>query len=179
MVGVSAVLDTISETLTSIYDRLEHVKVDSFVNVRVMDDLGALPIPSTELTGLLVSAYASGTPAPVAVVGTVPVTVDGTVPVTVTSPLVGGAVRVAGDVNATMYASRITDGAHQPIIGLPVTGVTLASTSGVNHVTAFADSLLLPSGVAVSDHEAGPTTEFDLVGGLADGTVYRQQVHSA
>lgn len=52
-------LDLINAGLTQIYDRLEHVKVDSFVNVRIMDELGALPVPCTEATGLLVFAYAT------------------------------------------------------------------------------------------------------------------------
>jgi hypothetical protein len=54
-------LDTIAGLLgpagTNLYDRLQHVKVDSFVNVRVMDALGLDPIPSTVGTGLLVSAF--------------------------------------------------------------------------------------------------------------------------
>lgn len=46
----------IQDTSNSIYDRLEHVKVDSYVNVRVVDDTGVFPLPATVLTGLLVSA---------------------------------------------------------------------------------------------------------------------------
>jgi hypothetical protein len=49
---------------------LKHVEVDSYVNVRVVDDLGVIPIPATALTGLLVSAFAGGT---------VPVNIQGVV----------------------------------------------------------------------------------------------------
>lgn len=45
--------------LENIYVRLHDVKIDSYVDVRVLDDLGALPIPATVATGLLVSAFAS------------------------------------------------------------------------------------------------------------------------
>lgn len=49
---------TIDENVVHVYDRLEHVKIDSYVNVRVMDEFGLLPVPSSVITGLLVSAYA-------------------------------------------------------------------------------------------------------------------------
>jgi len=69
-------LDTVNGHLTDIYDRLEHIKVDSYVNVRVVDEFGIAAIPCTEFTGLLVSAV---------VANPLPVSVDGTVPVTITS----------------------------------------------------------------------------------------------
>jgi hypothetical protein len=53
-------LNTLVTTTHDILEGLKHVEVDSFVNVRVMDELGELPIPSTIATGLLVSAFAGG-----------------------------------------------------------------------------------------------------------------------
>jgi len=57
-----------NEKLDSIYSRLEHIKVDSFVNVRVMDEFGITAIPATVLTGLLVSGFVAGGPLDVKVV---------------------------------------------------------------------------------------------------------------
>lgn len=59
---IKELLMTTNSLLTDIKNGLEHVKIDSFVDVRVMDELGDLPIPSTVATGLLVSAFASGGP---------------------------------------------------------------------------------------------------------------------
>lgn len=73
--GINDKLTHVSDQLDLIYARLEHVKVDSFVNVRIMDDLGALPVPATIATGLLVSAFASEDALPVSIVGT-PLPVD-------------------------------------------------------------------------------------------------------
>lgn len=44
MVLMKGVLDSLSTKLSDIYNRLEHVKVDSFVNVRLVDDTGEFPM---------------------------------------------------------------------------------------------------------------------------------------
>jgi hypothetical protein len=56
---INTSLVTVNSNLQLIYERLEHVEIDSFVNVRVMDETGELPLPATEVTGLLVSAFAT------------------------------------------------------------------------------------------------------------------------
>lgn len=89
-----ALLSSLASKLDNIYSRLEHVKVDSYVNVRLMDITGELPVPCDDITGLLVSAYAVPGGMDVNVVnsfvpcvpagGVLPVYVDNTaVPVTI------------------------------------------------------------------------------------------------
>lgn len=61
--------DTANTLLGEIKDGLSHVKVDSYVNVRVVDEFGLAPVPCTEITGLLVSAFAGpGGPPAVSIV---------------------------------------------------------------------------------------------------------------
>jgi len=79
-------LNTVNTHLVDIFDRLHHVEVDSYVNVRIMDELGDLPIPSTIATGLLVSVFAGEVP-------------------TVNVGTVGGTVLIAGNVNVTSFTS--------------------------------------------------------------------------
>lgn len=62
-------LNDINSNLTKIYDRLHDLRVSSFVNVRVMDSLGATPVEADAVTGLTVKAYLAG--------GRLPVTLDG------------------------------------------------------------------------------------------------------
>jgi len=69
--------------LELIYERLEHLKVDSFVDVRIMDELGLGPLPATELSGLTVTPIPVLTP--VSVVNTV--TVKGDVQITSITPI--------------------------------------------------------------------------------------------
>lgn len=73
----------ISSKLTDIYDRLEHIKIDSYVNARIVDETGGIPVPCTEVTGLLVTAFADA-PINVQVQNTpLQVTTDGTTPLMV------------------------------------------------------------------------------------------------
>lgn len=63
-VALESKLDTIITRLTDILAGLQHVQVDevhSYVDVRVMDITGELPIPSSEL-GLLVEVIAASEP---------------------------------------------------------------------------------------------------------------------
>lgn len=69
--------------LELIYERLEHLKVDSYVDVRIMDELGLGPLPATELSGLTVTPIPVLTP--VSVVNTV--TVTGDVQITSITPI--------------------------------------------------------------------------------------------
>lgn len=87
---VNTNLGLVNTKLSDIYDRLHHVEVDSYVNVRVMDITGELPLPASEVSGLLVSAYAAGPPAPTHVIvdsGNIDALVSGTAdnPIYVTS----------------------------------------------------------------------------------------------
>lgn len=93
--------------LNDIFNRLEHVKVDSFVNARIVDDAGLLPIPSTELTGLLVSAYAA----------------PGVQEVHVTNPTIA----VTGDVGLAAGAAVIVSGAVDVVTMPADTAVHLTS----------------------------------------------------
>jgi hypothetical protein len=65
---INTKLDTVNTNLVNVYDRLHDVYIDEYVNVRLMDITGELPVPCSEVTGLLVSAYASGPPAPTHVI---------------------------------------------------------------------------------------------------------------
>lgn len=97
----NALMDT-NTKLDQIYERLEHVKVDSFVNVRLMDSLGELPVPAG-LAGLLVEFIAAQ---PVTVVNSsLHTTVDNTV-------------NVAGFVQALVSNTRLPVGV---IDSIPIT----------------------------------------------------------
>jgi len=54
-------LTNIVDNTAQIYAKLSHVEIDSYVNVRVVDEFGVDPLPATVATGLLVSAFANGT----------------------------------------------------------------------------------------------------------------------
>jgi len=87
---VNTNLGLVNTKLSDIYDRLHHVEVDSYVDVRVMDITGELPLPASEVTGLTVFAYAAGPPAPTHVIvdsGNIDALVSGTAdnPIYVTS----------------------------------------------------------------------------------------------
>lgn len=87
LVGITnSELGVANTKLDEIYTRLEHVKVDSYVNSRIVDEFGLAPLPATAVTGLLVSAFASGNNVPVIVnnPNPIPVTFEaGSVPVEV------------------------------------------------------------------------------------------------
>jgi len=99
--------------LTHIYDRLEHVKVDSYVNVRVVDEAGLLPVPCTEATGLLVTAYAAN-PEHVVLVNVqnpdLPVTISGTVDVNVTNTELP--ITITGPVDANITNDMVNVSNH-------------------------------------------------------------------
>lgn len=87
---VNTKLDTVNTNLVNIYERLHDVYIDEYVNVRLMDITGELPVPCSDISGLLVSAYASGPPVPQHVIvdsGNVDALVSGTAdnPIYVTS----------------------------------------------------------------------------------------------
>lgn len=65
LASIGGKLDRISDQLNSIYARQEHLKIDSYVDVRLLDSAGLFTAPCSKLTGLLVSAYAEGAPIPV------------------------------------------------------------------------------------------------------------------
>lgn len=75
--SIISALASVNMGLESIYTRLHDVIIDSFVNVRVMDEFGALPITATAGTGLLVSAFASAPTIDVNVINS-PLNVGGT-----------------------------------------------------------------------------------------------------
>lgn len=140
--ATSTKLDEVITRLGQVYDRLEHVKVDSYVNVRVVDELGIAPVPCTEATGLLVSAVLATEDAlPVAVVNpflsvhvdNVPhVEVDGIVYVDVNNVahvnvdniphvVVDNTVAVSGDVYADLRLKNAFSGLWQDALGFGVT----------------------------------------------------------
>ncbi len=126
-----ALQTTANTTLTNIYDRLEHVKVDSFVNVRVVDELGELPLPATTLTGLLVSFVADTPPLQVHVTNEPLVTT-----VTNTTPIPVG-----------IYTQTNVEGtvAWKPTVGVPATRLNYyRGDTIVNDI--FADHALLAIG---------------------------------
>ncbi len=119
-------LQDIKSLLSNIYDRLEHVKVDSFVNIRVMDEFGAAPVPCTEATGLLVSAFAGDAPLPVLVKNP---TTD---PVNAT--LVGGS---GGSLDVNVTNSDLP---------VSISGTVSTSVTNVPHVIVNSGSIGISSG---------------------------------
>lgn len=94
------ILDGVATTLDNIYARLHDVKVSSYVNARIVDTTGEVPIPASE-AGLLVEVVAIEYPSPVNIVQSIPMVISGTVPVSVTSMQpITGSVTVDGTVNA-------------------------------------------------------------------------------
>lgn len=111
----NTLLNTVNATLSDIYDRQEHTKIDSFVDVRVMDITGDIPVPASEL-GLLV-----------AWVGAPTVSVSGTVDAHLYSKsaasgswLPNGALNVAGVYYTAEGTQYVGDGAGQ--LALPLCG---------------------------------------------------------
>lgn len=63
LTSINTSIGSTNSKLDQIYDRLEHVKVDSYVNARIVDSLGELPIPASE-AGLLVDFVGGGSGTP-------------------------------------------------------------------------------------------------------------------
>jgi len=127
-------------------DKIDHVvlvdklkELDSFVDVRIIDEFGLVPLPATVATGLLVSAYAAG-PFPVTVSGLVDVT--GSQVYVTNNPLVVttiGTVDVTGsDVNVvnTPNVNVVNNPLPVSISGtIPISGdVNVINTPNVNVV---------------------------------------------
>lgn len=126
--------------LTDIYNRLEHVKVDSYVNVRIMDSEGALPLEADVLSGLLVKAafsFPPGDSLPVSIVGQpietklVDVTATSSLPVNLVEAfdsleyapvLVTNTVTVDGAVDARNQVFNVNHSAWDRQLGLGITG---------------------------------------------------------
>jgi hypothetical protein len=123
-------LSLVNQNLEKIYDRLHDVNIDSFVNVRLMDVTGEFPVPCSELTGLLVSAYASGIPQHVVVdSGNIDALVSGTAsnPIYVTSTpfdpfvitTITNPVSVRGGASLDPVNIRITSQAQPVTVSIP------------------------------------------------------------
>jgi hypothetical protein len=131
---INTSLVTVNSNLQLIYERLEHVEIDSFVNVRVMDETGDLPIPSTIATGLLVSAFA-GPGVQHVIVDSGNVGVSGTPanPVYVaTTPFEPFVIDSSTPVNVNVFSP----------IPLPIEGHVIVD-SGSSHVTVDNSSLVV------------------------------------
>lgn len=156
--------------LNDILTKLNHVEVDSYVNVRIVDELGALALPATIATGLLVSAVVSG-PVPITSTGTLSVNVVNTpdvvisgvpsvnvanVPIAVNvtntpNVAVVGTVDVAGTVDAQTRLYDSHNDTWDRALGWKVAHTTHQEGGGVGKVTDSIPGLVAINAIGGSD----------------------------
>jgi len=138
---VVAAITNATLKLDQIYERLEHVKIDSYVNSRIVDSLGELPIPASE-AGLLVDFVGGGTGTPfnVNVTNTLlPVGAAGEVPLPVSIDAVTGSIPITGTITVGTVTDPVTVRPEyldfyynqwRPALGYGVTRTTYTRTDG-------------------------------------------------
>lgn len=164
---VNTNLGLVNTKLSDIYDRLHHVEVDSYVNVRVMDITGELPLPASEVSGLLVSAYAAGPPAPTHVIvdsGNIDALVSGTAdnPIYVTSTPFNPFV-IATITNSVFVR---TDGSFPFNVNVTNSSLNVNGSVSIDGTVAVTGSVAISGSVPVTQL----TTPWEIAGNVSIGT---------
>lgn len=157
-IAANGKLDSILSALHDIHDRQLHTEIDSYVDVRVMDMTGDIPIVA-DAAGLTVQFVAATLPVTI----TDPVSISGPVTVTsITDPVsITGPVEVTGTINAHTQIKEFESDVWYDALGFHPAGIewmSSATSSEIKPSPAGAVPFTLNSGNSVGSEEGNTLT---------------------